>query len=302
MDGLEIAQTISSMGFQIKSKTKTSVVVMVQGDRMVSMKNLAKKLSGMGARIDPSLKGSSIGGIVVGKVKILIKASGRTGGLDVESAAIAMLQEEVMNAMAVNGGPIDIKLKRRVIKGVAGVKKTNGTPKSDFHLVDINGRVVCHISHKKGSKPTDFQQWGGITENEIASHREVKYFEKEVNKLYPNKRIPTGESAYMKIKDKNLKMMAVYGVKFNSSSINDNRVDVLIQGDPGLKRLPNGTFELTTTGNIHYLPEDITGGFEPVLAVIYKGDRTQLGLAGARASIYPMSGRKFKNEIKNNLR
>lgn len=299
MDGLELAAYLTSLKYQIKTKTKTSVVVMVDGNRLDKMKELATKLKKLGAKIDPNMKGSSIGGIVVGNVRVLIKAAGRTGGLDVEAAAIGTLAEAIANAMAIAGGPIDIKLKSKTIKGVVGVKKTDGTPKSDFHLVDANGKPLCHISHKKGSTPRDFQQWGGITEKEIASHPEVKYFEAQVNLLYPGGVMPSSQSAYMKIKDESLKMMAVYGVKYSSGSLDVNRVDVLIQGDPGLKQLSNGAFQLTATGHIHYLPEKMMGGFEPVLAVIYKGDRTQLGLKGARASIYPAGGRTFKTEIKN---
>ena len=42
----------------------------------------------------------------------------------------------------------------------------------------------------------------------------------------------------------------------------------------------------------------MTGGFKPMLVIINKGDRTQLGLRGGRASIYPSGGRTFKTEIK----
>lgn len=299
MDGIQLADYLATKGYAIKSKTRTSIVVLVDGDRVKKMLELASMLSGFGATIDRNLKGSSIGGIVVDKVKILVKASGRTGGLDVESAAIAALEDAVIQAIMLNGGPINVKLKSRTAKNIVGVQKTAGTPKSDFHLVDESGKAVVHISHKKGSTPKDFQQWGGITEKEIANHPEVKYFEKQINLLYPGGVMPSSQSAYMKIKDNDLKMMAVYGVNYAKGGIDVNKVDVLIQGDPGLKRLTNGDFELTATGHIHYLPEKMTGGFEPVLAIIYKGDRTQLGLKGGRASIYPMGGRTFKTEVKN---
>lgn len=299
MDGLQIADYLQSKGYAVKTKTKTSIVILVNGDRIKKMIELAALLKNMKAAIDKNLKGSSIGGIVIGKVKILIKASGRSGGLDVEAAAIEELEDAIIQAIMLNGGPINVKLNNRVIKNVVGVEKTAGTPKSDFHLIDANNNAVCHISHKKGSTPKDFQQWGGITEKEIANHPEVKYFETQVNILYPGGIMPSSQSAYMKIKDSTLKMMAVYGVNFDKANLDVNRVDVLIQGDPGLKLLSNGDFQLTATGHIHYLPEDITGGFEPVLAIIYKGDRTQLGLKGGRASIYPIGGRTFKTEIKN---
>jgi len=299
MDGIQLADTLSKRGFAIKSKTKGSIVVLVDGDRIKKMLELAEMFSDMGAKIDRSIPGSSIGGVVVGNVKILVKASGKTGGLDVEAAAISDLEEAVIEAIMLTGGPINVKLKSRVVKNIVGVEKTAGTPKSDFHLVDMDGKAVIHISHKKGSSPKDFQQWGGITEKSIADHPEVKYFEKQVNILYRGGVMPNGQSAYMKIKDNDLKMMAVYGVNYAKGSLDVNRVDVLIQGDPGLTLLSNGDFELTGTGHVHYLPEKMTGGFDPVLAIIYKGDRTQLGLRGGRASIYPMGGRSFKTEIKN---
>ena len=299
MDGLEIADLLTKKNYQIKSKTKTSLVVLVNGSRLDQMKILVIELKSLGSKLDPNLKGSSIGGIVVGDVKILVKASGKSGGLDVESAAIETLQGAIVNAMCAAGGPIDIKLKTKVIRGVVGVKKTDGTPKSDFHLVNSSGLALAHISHKKGSTPRDFQQWGGITETEIARHPEVLKFEKEVNALYPGGVMPNGQSAFMKVKDDGLKMMAVYGVNYKKGALDTNRVDILIQGDPGLKQLSDGSFQLTSTGHVHYLPEKMTGGFEPVLAIIYKGDRSQLGLRGARASIYPTGGRTFKTEIKN---
>ena len=299
MDGIQLADYIASKGYSIKSKTRTSIVILVDGDRVQKMLDLASMMTKFGAKIDRNIKGSSLGGIVVGNVKILIKASGRTGGLDVESAAISALEDAVVQAVILAGGPINIKLKNRVVSGVVGVEKTAGTPKSDFNLCDESNKPLVHISHKKGSTPRDFQQWGGITEREIANHPEVSYFEKQVNALYPNSVMPNGESAFMRIKDDALKMMSVYGVNYSKGTTDINRVDVLIQGDPGLKMLANGDYELTATGHIHYLPEKITGDFEPVIAVIYKGDRNQLGLRGARASIYPLGGRTFKREVKN---
>jgi hypothetical protein len=298
MDGIQLAQTLATQGYQIKNKTRTSITVLVDGNRLDKMSKLASELNHLGSKIDKTLKGSSIGGVVVGTVKIYIKSVGRTGGLDVEEAAISTLQDSIMSAMALVGGPINVRLKDRTVKDIVGVKKTPGTPKSDFHLIDKGGRPVVHISHKKGSTPRDFQQWGGITESAIASHKEVQLFESKVNELYPGGVMPNGESAFMKITDNHLKMMAVYGVHYNRGGVDANRVDVLIQGDPGLKQSSDGTFSITATGNLHYLGDKLAGGFEPVLAIIYKGDRTQLGLRGGRASIYPIGGRIFKREVK----
>lgn len=296
-DGKVIADILKKKKFKIKSQTSTSVTVLVSGNRLDQMQNIAEILENLGAKIDKNLKGSSIGGIVVDKVKILIKAEGRTGGLDVEAAAIRTLTEALANAMAISGGPISIKLKSKVISGVAQVIKTAGTPKSDFHFADKNGKPLIHISHKKGSTPRDFQQWGGVTEERIAKHPEVKEFATRCQALY-GKAIPNGESCYMVIKDKGLAMMSIFGVNYDKGGVDENKVDVLIQGDPGLKPTSNkNTFELTATGHLHYHGDLPDGGFTPVLAMIYKGDRDQFEIKGARVSIYPTGGRNFKTKL-----
>lgn len=297
MTGFEIAKLLEKVnGISLKSVTSTSIVVYVTGNRITEMNNVAKMLSKLNAVVDSNLKGSSIGGVRVGNVKILFKASGKTGGLDVEAAAISSLQSALMAAISENGGPISIRLNGKTIKDVAIVAKTNGTPKSDFHLADSKNKPLIHISHKKGSTPRDFQQWGGLTEDRIKNHPEVKKFILKCQALYGNK-IPGGASAYSVIKSADLKMMSVFGVNFDKSTIDENRVDVLIQGDPGLKRVGKGSYVLTATGHIHYHGDVPSGGFTPVLAVIYKGDRDQFNIKGARFSIYPQSGRTFKTKL-----
>ena len=213
MDGIELAAKLAEKGYNIKSKTKTSIVVLVNGNRLDSMQKLASELSSLGSKIDPSMSGSSIGGIIIGGIiKIRIKSAGKSDGLDVETAAISALGAAISAAMAANGGkPINIQLHNRTAKNIVGVRKTPGTPKSDFHLVDSKGAAVVHISHKKGSSPKDFQQWGGVTEPQIASHSEIKIFEQKVNQLYTGGKMPSGESAYMRIKDRKLKFMAKIG-------------------------------------------------------------------------------------------
>lgn len=296
MDGNQLADIITRYGYKVKSKTKTSVVVLVTGNRIEKMKDLNTALRNLGAKIDSNLKGSSIGGIVVGNVKVILKADGKTGGLDVEAKAIEDLYDAVMIALLMTGGPISIRMKGKTVPGIVDVVKTAGTPKSDFHLAGENGKPLIHISHKKGSTPRDFQQWGGVTEDRIAKHPEViKFGNLCLAEFGPV--MGSGLSAWMPIKDKSLKMMSVFGVNFDAGGINENKVDVLIQGDPGLRQISDGVFELTGTGHVHYHGELPDGGFEPVLAMIYKGDRSQFGVKGGRASIYPMGGRTFKKKL-----
>ena len=55
---------------------------------------------------------------------------------------------------------------------------TPGTPKSDFHFLDLEGKEIVWMSHKDGSKASDFQQWGGISKNvpNTHNHKETKEF------------------------------------------------------------------------------------------------------------------------------
>ena len=300
MDGLELADKLTKDGYNVKMKTKSTITILVDGNRLDAMQNLANALSSLGSKIDSSMSGSSIGGVVVGgTIKIRFKSEGKSDGLDTESAAISSLGAAIAAAMATAGGPIEIRLHNKTVKGIIGVRKTAGTPKSDFHLVNNKGDAVVHISHKDGSSPKDFQQWCGVSEPQIAGHPEVRLFAQRVNELYPGGKMPSSESVFMRIKDKKLKHMAIYGVNYMSDTTDVNRADVLIQGVPGLKKASKTIYELNATGHIHYLGEPLTGGFVPVIAMIYKGDRSQMGLRGGRASIYPFGGRSFKREIKN---
>lgn len=280
---------VEQLGHKVKSKTGTSMVVLVKGSRLDQLQSICSAMSNLGAEYDPNMTGSSIGGIRVGKIRILIKADGKTGGLDVEVRAQAMLHEAILSAMMENGGPIDIKMDHRVVKDVVGVEKTPGTPKSDFHLVDKNKRPCAWLSHKKGSKPTDFQQWGGVTEKEIANHKEVIAFGVECKAKFGDK-MPSSTSVFKEIKSKELKGFSVFGVDYGKRP-GINNVDALLQGDPGLEK-KGSNYELTAN-HVHYNGDIPTGGFEPVLNLTYKGDRTNLGIKGARASIYPMLGRKM---------
>ena len=63
MDGLQLADILIKKGFIVKSKSKTSIILLVDGDRIKKMLELAEMFSDMDAKIDRSIKGSSIGGV-----------------------------------------------------------------------------------------------------------------------------------------------------------------------------------------------------------------------------------------------
>lgn len=173
---------------------------------------------------------------------------------------------------------------------------TPGTPKSDFHLVDQNGKELVWISHKDGSRANDFQQWGGISkksEPKIHSHKEVQQFIKDLKDQYPDG-LPRATSLYRKINDDKLKMMSVYGNEYGSKLSRQN-VSIMIQGPVKLKK--KGNSYIFESNHVHLNGENMTGDFEPVLAAIYKGDRSDAGVKGTRIIIMPIKGRKMKGTI-----
>ena len=168
----------------------------------------------------------------------------------------------------------------------------SGTPKSDFHLLDIKGNEVVWISHKDGRGPKDFQQWGGISERKeplIFNHKETKKFITDLKAAYP-RGLPNATSLYRKIKDKQLKMLSVYGNNFGKA-LGQQNVTMLLQGPVVLEK--SGAVYTITANHVHYNGDSVDAdGFEPVFMAIYKGDRSDTGVKGTRIVIMPILGRK----------
>jgi hypothetical protein len=192
-------------------------------------------------------------------------------------------------------GTVPIKVGGKTFN-VADAITTPGTPKSDFHLVDDNGKEVVWISHKDGRTAKDFQQWGGISkrsEPTIFSHPETQSFIDDLKKTYPDG-LPRRTTLYRKIKDDKLKNFSVYGNQYGNDEGRQN-VSILIQGPIKLQK--SGNVYKFVSNHVHYNGEKMTGDFEPVLTAIYKGDRSDAGVKGTRIVIMPIAGRKMTGEI-----
>ena len=181
---------------------------------------------------------------------------------------------------------------------VVNVESTPGTPKSDFHFRDINGNMVGFVSHKDGNSPSAIQQWGGISERGepiLAAHPETKAFVETLRAMYPDG-IPPATTVARKIQDRNLRMKAVYGNQYtaNAKSSTQN-VDILLQGNVSIQPVGN-RYKLTAPIN-HNSGEDIVGQNEPVFMAIYKGDRSNYGIKGARLVISAKGGRSIKQYV-----
>lgn len=222
---------------------------------------------------------------------------GAGAGTAKEDRELTSLRQQIYDAKAKEkSGEIKVKVGSKIYN-VADVVSTPGTPKSDFHLIDMNGKEVVWISHKDGRGPKDFQQWGGISrtkEPSIYAHHEVQKFIEDLKSQYPDG-LPRATSLYRKIKDKKLKNLSVYGNQYGKSLGRQN-VSILIQGPVKLAGSRNN-YQFSSN-HIHFNGDNVDAdGFEPVLAAIYKGDRSDAGVKGTRIVIMPIQGRKFKGEL-----
>ena len=230
----------------------------------------------------------------IGELKKNSEFGGKGEGASVikESQAISEISEAIAESIAEFGGPIPIKIGNEVYRNITGVRKTPGTPKSDFELFDASGESVIWISHKDGKGPRDFQQWGGISqkvEPTIAGHPETRGFIDQLNKVYP-KGLPPADAVYHRIKDNDLKMLSVYGNQYGKN-LGPQNVTVLLQGPVGLKK--SGRYYILTANHVHFNGESVdSDGFEPVIMAVYKGDRSDAGIKGTRITIMPIGGRK----------
>jgi hypothetical protein len=217
---------------------------------------------------------------------------GAGGSLRTEEFAIKQTRESIEEAIKEYKGPISIKVGRKIYDNIIGVEKTNGTPKSDFHLIDVTGEAVIWISHKDGSRAKDFQQWGGISERKepkIFKHKETQKFISDLKNTYPNG-LPPATTVYRHIVDKELKMLSVYGNEYGSK-LGEQNVSVLLQGPVSLSK--TGKNYNLKSNHEHYNGDSVDGdGYDPVLMAIYKGDRSDAGVKGTRIVISPVGGRK----------
>jgi len=192
---------------------------------------------------------------------------------------------------------VDLQVGRKYYK-VVNVESTPGTPKSDFHFRDINGNMVGFVSHKDGNSPSAIQQWGGISERGepiLAAHPETKAFVETLRAMYPGG-IPPATTVARKIQDRNLRMKAVYGNQYTANAKpSTQNVDILLQGNVSIQQIGN-RYKLTAPIN-HDNGEDIVGQNEPVFMAIYKGDRSNYGIKGARLVISAKGGRSIKQYV-----
>lgn len=179
---------------------------------------------------------------------------------------------------------------------VTSCESTPGTPKCDFHFVTPSG-YGGHVSHKAGVGPRGFQQWSGTSqrvEPTIFSHPETQAFISTLKEMFPNG-MPGGTTVGRMIKDDNLKNLAVYGNGFGGS-MGENNVDITMQGNLRIEK-SGFNYVLNSTGHKLKNGDRITGTYEPIFLAVYKGDRSDHGIKGARITINPIGGRTVKQFV-----
>lgn len=208
----------------------------------------------------------------------------------VETQIIEYLRKQLFSIKFDEANTIPLKI-GDIITQVYDIKNIPGTPKADFKFEGIESDIF--LSHKKGTHARHFNQWSGLTQDPISEHEEVKSFIYNVKERYNE--MPLATNAVSHIEDENLKKIAVYGNDFGSNTFGMNNVHAVLQGNVNL--VANGAFYELVPHHVFYNGDKIDGEYEPVLSAMYKGDRNQYNVKGARFVIQPLESRKITEEI-----
>ena len=276
--------------FKDLSKYRFAVYVPAK-ERMRVAEKIADNMNG-----ELASTGNNAGKPVVsfdGGMKVLVKpipGSG-VGGTAKEDAQLLSLQNQIEQHLAdSNLMELPVKIGRRTYM-VAGAASTPGTPKSDFHLLDSEGREVAWISHKDGSSARHFQQWGGMTpkkEPDIFNHEESQAFITDVKNMFGGI-MPRATTVSREIKDRKLANMSVYGNAYGGAMGRQN-VTLMLQG-PVTMIKKRDAFEITSN-HTAVNGDRMTGAYKPVFMAMYKCDRSNFKIQCARFAIQPEGSRK----------
>ena len=108
--------------------------------------------------------------------------------------------------------------------------------------------------------------------------------------------MPRATTVARRIQDNRLKMQAVYGNGYGGPYSTQN-VDLLLQGTVNITRSGAGKYKLVASSQTHSNGDPIGGSYEPVFMCIYKGDRDNYGIKGARMAISGKGGRSIKEYV-----
>jgi hypothetical protein len=215
----------------------------------------------------------------------------------IEEKEIVSIRQQLSDIRSKTGEPtVPIKI-NSVIYNVADIQKTPGTPKSDFHFLDINGKEIVWMSHKDGNKASDFQQWGGVSKvvPNVNKHPETKEFIEQVKENF-EEGFPPKTNIVKDISDKKLKAQAVYGDNYKPGSRQYGRDNVTLVLQGPVKLVKVGQYYTIKSNHTHKNGEQLTGEYEPTFNGTYRQGRGQ-PVANARLGIWPKVVKNRKNTI-----
>lgn len=215
---------------------------------------------------------------------------GKGSGTVAEDAALLQFKDELERALAyTEENFIPLKINKRIVN-CAGIISTpqlgRRAPKSDFSVIDENGKEVGWISHKDGSSPTHFQNYGGLTDPSFKSNEEVFSFVKVVSELQFVPKV----SAFRYVKDKEIICKSIYGLDYGSSPGHEN-VDEFHQG-PMILQKEKDHYIITSNhkGLNGDLPQE-GSGYECIYYARYASDRgnkfRDIIVKNARIGVFP---------------
>lgn len=186
---------------------------------------------------------------------------------------------------------IELQIGGRVVKCSDIISTPKGLsrrdPKADFIILDYDGNHVGFISHKDGTLPTHFQQYGGLSDDAF-NIPEVKKFIQDLAKFYPSGLV-SGVSVKRKVTSQDVIMKSIYGVEYG--------------GKPGIQNVDEfhqGTMSLIKTGKVYTITSSHKGlngdkisakGYEPIYYARYTSDRganiAGMFIGKARVGVFP---------------
>ncbi|MFZ9472696.1 MAG: hypothetical protein ACO26H_03260 [Sediminibacterium sp.] len=237
----------------------------------------------------------------------------------VESEQVVQTQRQ-LKALIKEYGSVHLKVGDETFQ-VDDFAQVSGRPKADMTFT-FKDKAVVYVSHKKGSKAGDFQQYGGFssdlnikTDNDINSHPLIKKFvedirsifaafnlKKDSNDRYDFNNLVKGSNFARLLDDENMANTVMFGKDFSSGKVGLDNCSILIDGDITFKPIKNkslNVFELDgsyhSTINPCLLKRkptfklDATDIYAPVMFLIKSEQQglNQGGFSNVRAVIWP---------------
>jgi hypothetical protein len=146
-------------------------------------------------------------------------------------------------------GSVQLKVGDQTFE-VDSFSQVSGRPKADM-VFSLKDKDVVFVSHKKGSKPGDFQQYGGFasdlgikTEADINKHPLIKEFvedihsifkafnlKKDANDRYDFNNLVKGSNFARLLDDEDMANTVMFGKDFSTRKVGLDNCSILIDGD-----------------------------------------------------------------------